>query len=165
MYRRSIMIIALVFACIAVTGCHQAEKAEEGLTPPVREELTSPVREEPTPPVIEEPTSPAVMITLIPPRGEGEDSQGNIAGTVTGVATPQNHKIVVYARTNQWYVQPLIDAPYTPIKDNGTWNNWTHLGHRYAALLVRPSFQPEAALIVLPEVGGDVIDKTEVAAQ
>lgn len=141
MHRQSLVLIVLVFAGLVVIGCLDGTKKGNG------------------------PIPPAVTITQIPPRGEGEDSQGNIAGSVTGVAAPEKYKIVIYTHTNQWYVQPLIDAPYTPINEDGTWSNWTHLGYRYAALLVRPSFQPKATLLALPQVGGDVIAKVEVAAQ
>jgi hypothetical protein len=46
------------------------------------------------------------------------------------------------ALTDKWYVQPLITNPQTDIDENGFWKkNWTHLGERYAPLIVRTSFR------------------------
>ena len=109
--------------------------------------------------------SVTVKFTEIPPAGAGPESQGNIAGTVTGLEKPETYKIVIYAHTDAWYVQPLTDDPYTDIAPDGGWSNWTHLGYRYAALVVRPSFQPQSKSQALPHVGGDVIARVEVPAK
>ena len=106
----------------------------------------------------------AIEFTEVPKAGAGSDSQGNIAGVVKGISNPENYKIVLYAHTDWWYVQPLTDHPYTDINSEGVWSNWTHLGYRYAALVVRKSFHPKAKIKVLPHVGGDVIAKGEIAA-
>ena len=106
-----------------------------------------------------------IIFTEIPPKGEGANSRGDIAGKVVGEKTPQNYKIVLYAHTDRWYVQPLENAPFTNIQNDGTWSNWTHLGHRYAALLVRASFKPESKIQVLPDKGGDIIAIVEVSAK
>ena len=105
-----------------------------------------------------------VEFTKVPKAGAGSDSQGNIAGVVKGISTPENYKIVLYAHTDRWYVQPLTIDPYTDINSTGIWSNWTHLGYRYAALVVRRSFHPEAKVMTLPHVGGDVIAISETAA-
>lgn len=111
--------------------------------------------------------SAEVMIdfTQVPVAGEGPESQGNIAGDVRGLENPERYKIVLYAHTDWWYVQPLRSDPYTDIASNGRWSNWTHLGYRYAALVVRDTFQPPAKTQSLPHVGGDVIAEAEVAAR
>jgi len=106
-----------------------------------------------------------IIFTEIPPRGEGSDSRGDIAGKVVGAKSPQNYKIVLYAHTDRWYVQPLIDDPCTAIGNDGTWSNWTHLGYRYAALMVRTSFRPEPKIQILPKKGGDVIATAETPAK
>ena len=57
-----------------------------------------------------------------------------IAGRVTGAAPGQ--RIVLYARTEGWWVQPTASDPYTAIAPDGTWKSSTHLGAEYPALLV-----------------------------
>jgi hypothetical protein len=106
-----------------------------------------------------------VQFLHVPSAGGGSDSQGNIDGNVLGLKSPQEYKIVLYAHTDQWYVQPLVTAPYTDLDSNGKWSNWTHLGGRYAALVVRPTFRPGPPGQTLPSVGGDVIARGEVPAE
>lgn len=110
------------------------------------------------------PPAAKIEFTEIPKAGAGSDSQGNIAGVVKGVEHPEQFKVVLYAHTDWWYVQPLTIEPLTDIASDGTWSNWTHLGYRYAALVVRSSFHADAKVKSLPHVGGDVIARGEVAA-
>ena len=110
------------------------------------------------------PPTPKIEFTEVPKAGAGPDSQGNIAGLIKGIANPEQYKVVLYAHTDWWYVQPQTIDPLTDIGSDGSWGNWTHLGYRYAALVVRPSFQPEAKTKSLPRVGGDVIARSETAA-
>ena len=99
-----------------------------------------------------------VIFTKVARKGAGgTDTQGNVAGRVEGIAEPEKYRIVLYAFTDKWYVQPTVASPYTSIREDGNWSNWTHLGKRYAGLLVRPSFRPKSTLQMLPSVGGDVI--------
>jgi hypothetical protein len=51
-------------------------------------------------------------------------------------------QVVLYAKTDQWYVQPFTDAPFTKIADDGTWANGTHPWSRIVALLVDESYRP-----------------------
>ena len=106
-----------------------------------------------------------IEFTQVPTVGEGPDSRGDIAGKVTGLAKPGSYKLVIYAHIDQWYVQPLANAPLTDIATDGRWSNWTHLGRRYAVLVVRPEFRPIAKTQILPKVGAEVIAKSEVAAK
>lgn len=106
-----------------------------------------------------------IKFTEVPPAGAGPQSQEDIAGIVTGIEKVETYKIVIYAHTDAWYVQPLTDDPYTDIAPDGGWSNWTHLGNRYAALVVRPSFQPPSKTQSLPRVGSDVIARAEVSAK
>jgi hypothetical protein len=105
-----------------------------------------------------------IAFTQVPVNGEGSDSRGDIAGRVTGLTHPGSYKLVIYVHTDQWYVQPLANDPLTDIAADGQWSNWTHLGRRYAVLVVRPEFRPMAKTQVLPKVGGNVIARAEVAA-
>jgi hypothetical protein len=106
-----------------------------------------------------------IRITQVPPRGGGPDAVETIAGTVKGVNFSQ-HKILLYARTNKWYVQPYADSPYTMINQQGKWTADTHLGSEYAALLVRSSHSDApASTNTLPPVGGDVIAIERKAAR
>jgi len=99
-----------------------------------------------------------VIFTKVAREGPGgTGARGNVEGRVEGIAEPEKYRVVLYAFTDKWYVQPTEANPYTSIREDGSWSNWTHLGKRYAGLLVRPSFQPRSTLQMLPSVGGDVI--------
>jgi hypothetical protein len=103
-------------------------------------------------------SKPSVRITLIPrydPVG-GDNSKDDIAGEALGV-DPKDFLIVVYALTDRWYVQPFTESPFTQLNNNGSWNAMTHTGAQYAALLVRPSFNPPKAASSLPSIGGEVL--------
>lgn len=99
---------------------------------------------------------PAVIFTQVPvaDRG-GPDRTDTIAGRVTG-AKPGQH-IVLYALANRWYVQPIVEAPFTSIQPDNTWANRTHLGADYAALLVDPGYKPALQLGALPAPGHGVV--------
>jgi hypothetical protein len=104
-----------------------------------------------------------VIILFIPSRGGGPDSKGVIAGRVSGLDDPMRYRIVIYALTDRWYVQPTINEPLIVIQDDGNWESTTHLGFEYAALIVRSSFDPPESLDAIP--GGDgVIAFTRVGA-
>lgn len=106
----------------------------------------------------------AIQITQIPsydPTG-GPDTRAEIAGVVTGIANVTQYRIVLYARTDLWYVQPLLGSTIA-IEPNGRWSSWTHTGTRYAALLVRNGYHPSPQLGSYPsQDGGDVVAVTEV---
>lgn len=101
---------------------------------------------------------PAIRITEVPtydPVG-GPVALEGIAGDVSGV-DPKNFRIVLYAFTDNWYVQPYVMAPFTEIDPDGKWRTQSHLGSRYAALLVKPTFHPRSIAPSLPGVGDDVV--------
>jgi len=75
---------------------------------------------------------------------------------VAGV-DPLAVKIVIYARADEWYVQPSAESPYTDACSSGEWETETHLGTEYAALLVEPSFKPRSRVSDLPIVQKGVI--------
>jgi hypothetical protein len=101
-------------------------------------------------------TKPGIQITEAPSKGAGPDKVETIAGTASGVKVTEC-KIVVFARTNVWYVQPYIDSSDTSINEDGTWRTDTHLGNQYAALLVKTSYKPPSKTGKLPDVGGPVL--------
>jgi len=101
-------------------------------------------------------TKPSIHIIEVPSKGAGEVALETIAGTVSGVKVKEC-KVVIFAHTNTWYVQPYIDSSDTDIRDDNTWRTETHLGSEYAALLVKASYKPPATTGKLPEIGGLVL--------
>ncbi|MCG3145088.1 MAG: hypothetical protein HONDAALG_02629 [Gammaproteobacteria bacterium] len=100
---------------------------------------------------------PTIRILTAPsynPLGGGPPEE--ITGVVSGVES-ERFRVVVYALTDYWYVQPLTDAPFTDISQDGSWSTHSHLGTKYAALLVRPSFNPPKKTSNLPGAVGDVV--------
>ncbi len=65
--------------------------------------------------------------------------------------------MVLYARSGTWWVQPLVNEPFTAIEPDATWRNSTHLGTEYAALLVTADYRPPARTDALPTEGGAVL--------
>ncbi len=103
-----------------------------------------------------------VEIADIPPYEPdgGPNTRAEIGGKVTGELTA-DLKVVIYARADAWYIQPTPYAAHS-IRSNNTWSSWTHTGSSYAALVVRPGFDPFLRLDVLPQVGGYVVARTIV---
>ncbi len=100
----------------------------------------------------------SVTITEVPPFDErgGPDRTSPIAGTANDGPSCADCRIVLFAKTNTWYVQPYIRSPYTAIS-RGRWRNISHLGSEYAALLVHKSYRPPATADDLPSVGGEIL--------
>jgi hypothetical protein len=107
---------------------------------------------------------PSIKITDVPSKGAGPDTAETIAGTVGGVNVNEC-KVVIFARTDVWYVQPYTAAPDTQIRADGTWQSDTHLGSEYAALLVKNSYKPPATTGTLPGVSGAVLAIDRAAAK
>jgi hypothetical protein len=103
-----------------------------------------------------------IEITRVPPYEPegGPNTRSEIAGKVSGEIFPE-HKVVIYARADAWYMQPTAYATHAIAADR-TWGSWTHTGSSYAALVVRPGFDPFLRLDVLPQVGGNVLARTIV---
>jgi hypothetical protein len=100
-------------------------------------------------------SKPSIEFTLLPPAGQGSaDLLDTIGGRVTGARPGQ--RIVLFARSGVWWVQPLASRPFTEIQPDSTWKNSTHLGSAYAALLVDPGYSPPLTVNVLPQTGGAV---------
>ena len=107
-----------------------------------------------------------IRITTVPrydPIG-GPNSSDHIEGRVIGVK-PRDFRVVIYARTDYWYVQPEIANPMTPINKDGLWSATIHTGSRYAALLVRPTYNAPPKITVLPNESTDpnnIVASTEL---
>ncbi len=100
--------------------------------------------------------APSITFTRIPQADPaGSASNDIIEGRVTGGSPGQ--KIVLYAKTGKWWVQPLVDQPLTDLRPNFRWTNATHLGTHYAALLVKDGHRPQHVLDSLPETGGNIL--------
>jgi hypothetical protein len=101
-----------------------------------------------------------VQIKPVPPCGQGEDSWGEIGGEISG-PVPALSRAVIYAGTDQWYVQPWVKDPsgrpgyYTEVRSNGSFQTGIHLGAQYAVLLVDKAFvsKPAYGLTELPTAG------------
>lgn len=99
---------------------------------------------------------PSIAFTRVPVAEEGgPDKLDTIEGKISGVQ--RGDKLVLFARSGLWWVQPLDTQPFTEIKADTTFSASTHLGTEYAALLVRDGYQPPATTEVLPPVGGNII--------
>jgi hypothetical protein len=99
--------------------------------------------------------APSIEFVTIPEAGEGGPARlVPIDGRVSGARPGQ--RIVLYARSGGWWVQPLATEPFTTIQPDGRWKNTTHVGTEYAALLVDAAYQPPPRADVLPEAGGQV---------
>jgi hypothetical protein len=99
---------------------------------------------------------PSIEFTRVPEANDGgPDKADTIEGRVTGARAGQ--KIVLFAKSGVWWVQPFIDEPFTTIQPDSTWKSPTHYGTEYAALLVEPEYRPPATIDTLPAEGGAVI--------
>jgi hypothetical protein len=102
------------------------------------------------------PGKPSITFTQVPDAAEGGGQRvAPIAGRVTG--SRPNQRVVLFARSGAWWVQPLVSNPFTEVAADGTWTNETHLGLEYAALLVDNTYQPPPTTEFLPAPGGPVV--------
>jgi hypothetical protein len=100
--------------------------------------------------------TPSIEFTKVPPAREGGPTTlATIEGRVLGAHSGQ--QLVLYARSGQWWVQPLTNQPFTRIQPDSKWSNSTHLGKEYAALLVESGYRPPAKMDSLPVEGGAVV--------
>ena len=101
------------------------------------------------------PAQPVIEITTIPEAAPGgTDRLVPIAGRVIGAQPGQ--RIVLFAHSQVWWVQPFTVRPFTEVRADGTWENTVHTGTEYAAVLVSPDYKPPATIQVLPRPGGPV---------
>jgi len=109
-------------------------------------------------------TSPSIEFTRIPQADPGGREKNDI---IEGTATHARagHQIVLYAKSGKWWVQPLVNHPFTRLQENSKWTNATHLGTEYAALLVEPGYRPVPVINALPRPGGNVVAVATVPGQ
>src|SRR5271166_2324828 len=105
---------------------------------------------------------PSIEFSRIPEAGDGspvkvEAIEGRVKGARPG------ERIVVFALSGVWWVQPLADQPFTAIQPDSTWKTSTHPGSAYAALLVDSRYHPPLRINALPEKGGPVLAIATVA--
>lgn len=107
-------------------------------------------------------SAPSIAFTRVPQADPGGSARNDIIeGRVTGASPGQ--KIVLYAKTGKWWVQPLVEQPITDLRPNFTWTNATHLGTHYAALLVKDGYRPQSALDSMPEADHNILAVAVVA--
>jgi len=71
---------------------------------------------------------------------------------------PSTIKVVIYVLTNEWYVQPFVDAPFTNISADGSWTNSINPWSSIVVLLVNPAnYTPQATEITNPALDPNVI--------
>jgi hypothetical protein len=100
--------------------------------------------------------TPSITFTKIPPAAQGgRERLDRISGRVSGARPGQ--RIVVYAKSGPWWVQPWPEQPLIPIEADSTWGTQTHLGYEYAALLVNADYHPAPTVDVVPTMGGSVV--------
>src|SRR5271166_2975526 len=67
-------------------------------------------------------------------------------------------KVVIYVLTNQWYVQPFVDAPFTDISADRSWTSSTNPWSSIVVLLVdSATYTPAAMEITNPALDSGVI--------
>lgn len=104
---------------------------------------------------------PSIKFTTVPPADKGGSQTSDIASGRVRNARPE-HRVVLFARSGEWYVQPYADQPFTAIQPDSTWTSSTHLGTEYAALLVEPGYDPPVFVAELPHEGSGVVAVTVV---
>lgn len=93
----------------------------------------------------------------------GEHTHADIHGKVEWIIDPSKYKVVIYVKTSSWFVQPEIATPMTDIGTDLRWENWTHTGSNYAAILVKKPYPLlSATLNALPAISGNIIAITKV---
>jgi hypothetical protein len=102
-------------------------------------------------------TGPQPVVTLNTPA----PGASQLSGYAYNV-DPNTTKVVIYALTNQWYVQPLVDSPFTNIAADGSWTSSTYPWSRLVVLLVNPAnYTPAAIEVTNPALDPGVLASTE----
>jgi hypothetical protein len=111
--------------------------------------------------LVRSPAEPSILFTTLPEYTEGgSDKLDVIAGRVMNMRAGQS--IVIYAKSGEWWIQPLASQPFTAVKPDSTWTTRTHGGSAYAALLVASGYHPRIKADVLPEKGGEILAVAKV---
>jgi hypothetical protein len=99
---------------------------------------------------------PTIEFTRIPPAETGspeklERIEGRVKGSLSG------ERIVLFALSGVWWVQPATDNPFTAVQSDSTWKGHTHPGVKYAALLVDSHYRPPLTISSVPGTGGHIL--------
>lgn len=93
-----------------------------------------------------------ITFTQVPFSNDGGPSTtGVFAGTITN-SLPGDHVVIYAFSGQQWWVQPTALEPFTAVQADGSWSAQIHLGHKYAALLVRGGYDAAAKRPSLPSL-------------
>jgi hypothetical protein len=100
--------------------------------------------------------APSIHFSEVPQAAHGGAKR---LSTISGRVSIQRPglRLVLYARSGVWWVQPYSNQPFTSIRNDLTWSSLTHLGTEYAALLVDDSYTPPKTMQELPNTGGGVV--------
>ncbi len=96
----------------------------------------------------------SIVITNLQP---GDDTVHGMAY----VPDTAKYRVVLWAKTDRWYVQPLITEPYTAIRSDGSWSNHTNPWDRITALLVDTGYLPLSPREEHPSDDSGVVDWDE----
>ena len=107
---------------------------------------------------------PKISFTKVPDFGVGNGTQLDAIEGVVQNAQPEQ-KVVLYAKSGDWWVQPLSEAPFTAIQKDSSWKSRTHPGSNYAALLVKSDYVPRLRMPDLPSAGGPIVSIATVQDQ
>jgi signal transduction histidine kinase len=121
-------LLIFVGSCVLMTGC-RAQQATPG---------------------------PAVEFTRVPLADEGGPDRLDVIEGRVSDGRP-GLRIILFARSGPWFVQPFADQPFTQIQTDSSWRSVTHLGTEYAALLVEADYKPPPSVEVLPGRGSGVL--------
>lgn len=78
----------------------------------------------------------------------------SVAGTLIGGLSPENYRIVVWARTNMFYIQPCDTEGTQTIRNNRSWGPIDSHDGEIWVMLVRNGYLPPATASTLPAVDG-----------
>jgi hypothetical protein len=97
------------------------------------------------------------IVTLNPPTSGATQLSGKAYNIDTSTT-----KVVIYALTNEFYVQPFAAAPFTGIVTDGSWTSFTNSWSGLVVLLVDPAtYTPAATEITNPALDPGVLAWTE----
>lgn len=116
--------LTVLFVLILIAGGYFLRPSQKDVTPTATQ--TRPV------------AIPIEIEVTFPVFHEGQET-ALISGRVKGVDFA-THRIVVFARTDLWYVQPDVANYKVTIESDGRWTTETRGGDRFAVLLVRSTF-------------------------
>jgi uncharacterized protein (TIGR03437 family) len=88
------------------------------------------------------------------PQIHGATQGCSVSGSVSGVAPTSQFGVVVYAYTDQYYVQACIGDPLASISPSGAWGPVSLHSGTISVLLVRQGYVPASTLQNLPTSDG-----------